>query len=196
MMEENHQLMLGKLISGQTKSRISMEKYHSKVLKKMAKEGKNVEQRQNQLKRELQELLTIQDLKVGTHFSQVDRNKIFKQAHRFSQVDRYIAFFQHREMKSSHNDSIMKLCKDHYQLVLELQTKHHEHIYDALNKLMETNHAGHTKALDEIHDREVNDLKKKMDAQSRDHMKVLGKKHKDKQELSRYIHFFILGIKN
>ncbi|XP_059176401.1 1-phosphatidylinositol 4,5-bisphosphate phosphodiesterase classes I and II-like isoform X4 [Physella acuta] len=154
MMEENHQLMLGKLISGQTKSRISMEKYHSKVLKKMAKEGKNVEQRQNQLKRELQELLTIQDLK-------------------------------HREMKASHNESIMKLCKDHYQLVLDLQTKHHEHIYDALHKLMETNHAGHTKALDEIHDREVNDLKKKMDAQSRDHMKVLGKKHKDKQELSR-----------
>ncbi|CAL1539426.1 unnamed protein product [Lymnaea stagnalis] len=154
MMEEHHQLALGKLISSQTKSRISMEKYHSKVLKKMAKEGKNVEQKQNQLKGELQELLTIQDLK-------------------------------HREMKATHNMSVMKLCKEHYQLEMEVKSRHHEHMFDVLAKLMETNHAGHARSLDEIHDREVTELKKNMDAKSRDHMKLLGKKHKDKQELSR-----------
>ncbi|XP_055878917.1 1-phosphatidylinositol 4,5-bisphosphate phosphodiesterase beta-1-like isoform X4 [Biomphalaria glabrata] len=154
MLEEQHQMLLGKLISNQTKTRISMEKNHSKVLKKVAKEGKNVEQKQNQLKGELQELLTIQDLK-------------------------------HREMKASHSRSMLKLCKEHCQLELEVKSRHHEHIYDVLAKLMEANHSGHAKTLDEIHDREVKELKNRMDAKSRDHMKQLGKKHKDKQELSR-----------
>lgn len=67
-MEEQHQVVLGKLISNQTKSRIAMEKNHSKILKKMAKEGKDTEEKQNQLKGELQELLNIQDVKVDHFF--------------------------------------------------------------------------------------------------------------------------------
>ena len=41
--------------------------------------------------------------------------------------------------------------------------------------------------LDELHDRDVLDLKKKLDAQNRDEMKSLTKKSKDKSELDRYI---------
>ena len=41
-----------------------MERQHSKVLKKLAKEGKPTEQKQDQLKGELQELLNVQDIKV------------------------------------------------------------------------------------------------------------------------------------
>lgn len=97
--------------------------------------------------------------------------------------------FQHREMKASHSRSMLKLCKEHCQLELEVKSRHHEHIYDVLAKLMEANHSGHAKTLDEIHDREVKELKNRMDAKSRDHMKQLGKKHKDKQELSRSVSF-------
>lgn len=39
--------------------------------------------------------------------------------------------------------------------------------------------------LDEIHDREVQELKKKLDAQNREEMKTLTKNHKDKSELDR-----------
>ena len=39
--------------------------------------------------------------------------------------------------------------------------------------------------LDSIHDKEVTDLKKKLDAQNREEMKSLAKKHKDKNELQR-----------
>lgn len=88
-------------------------------------------------------------------------------------------------MKAFHARNMMKLCKQHYQLVLEVQNRHHGCIYDILQKLMEDNHSAHAKALEEIHDSEVTELKKKMDLQSREHMKILGKKHKDKQELSR-----------
>lgn len=88
-------------------------------------------------------------------------------------------------MKAAYANSVMKVCKEHFMMELELQRKHHDHIYDVLQKLMEANHAAHAKALDEIHDKEVTELKKIMDSQSREIMKELGKKHKDKQELSR-----------
>ena len=39
--------------------------------------------------------------------------------------------------------------------------------------------------LDEIHSQEVGELMKNMDIMSKENMKRLGKKHKDKQELSR-----------
>lgn len=39
--------------------------------------------------------------------------------------------------------------------------------------------------LDEIHNREVAELTKKLDAQNRDEMKTLAKNHKDKSELDR-----------
>ena len=42
------------------------------------------------------------------------------------------------------------------------------------------------KCLDEIHDKEVGELKKKLDLQNREEMKLLAKKHKDKNELARY----------
>ena len=43
------------------------------------------------------------------------------------------------------------------------------------------------KRLDEIHDKEVAELKKKLDAHNREEMKVLAKKHKDKSELDRLV---------
>ncbi|CAG5124299.1 unnamed protein product, partial [Candidula unifasciata] len=153
-MEEQHQFFLGKLISGQTKARISVEKRHSKILRKMAKEGIETEEKQNLLKKEMQELLTIQDQK-------------------------------HQDVKAAYSFTVKNICKEHYHMELELKTRHHDQIYDVLHKLMEANHAAHAKALDEIHEKEVIELKKKMDYQSREYMKILGKKHKDKQELSR-----------
>ena len=42
------------------------------------------------------------------------------------------------------------------------------------------------KRLDDIHDKEVTELKKKLDGQNREEMKALAKKHKDKSELDRY----------
>ncbi|RUS73878.1 hypothetical protein EGW08_018364 [Elysia chlorotica] len=153
-LEVQQQVAVDKLISSQTKTRISMDKHHSKILKKMAKEGKSTEQKQNQLKGELQELLTIQDLK-------------------------------HREMKASQAKALLVLGKEHFQMELDVEARHHEAMYDVLHTIMEADHASHVKMLNGIHDSEVTELMKKMDVQNREHMKMLSKKHKDKQELSR-----------
>ncbi|XP_070179515.1 1-phosphatidylinositol 4,5-bisphosphate phosphodiesterase classes I and II-like [Littorina saxatilis] len=92
---------------------------------------------------------------------------------------------EHREMKYKHADVMMGMSKDHFQVELEVYKRHHNAIYDALYEVMTANHNCHKKALDEIHDRDVVELKKAMDPQIREHMKQLAKKHKDKQELSR-----------
>ena len=42
------------------------------------------------------------------------------------------------------------------------------------------------KRLDDLHDKEVAELKKKLDGLSREEMKSLAKRHKDKSELSRW----------
>ena len=89
-------------------------------------------------------------------------------------------------MKYKHADNLMTMGRDHAQAELEVFKRHHGTVYDALFEVMTANHNCHKKALQEIHDRDVVELKKAMDPQIREHMKQLAKKHKDKQELSRY----------
>ena len=94
--------------------------------------------------------------------------------------------FQHREMKYKHAEVMMAMSRNHFQAELEVYKRHHNAIYEALLEVMAANHNCHRKALEEIHDRDVVELKKAMDPQLREHMKQLAKKHKDKQELSRW----------
>ncbi|XP_067682324.1 1-phosphatidylinositol 4,5-bisphosphate phosphodiesterase beta-1-like isoform X2 [Haliotis asinina] len=92
---------------------------------------------------------------------------------------------QIRELKQNQTQIYVALCKDHYQAEMNIYLRHHDAIYSSLQQLFDASQASHNKRLEELHDREVGELKKKMDQQNREHMKVLAKKHKDKQELSR-----------
>lgn len=92
---------------------------------------------------------------------------------------------QHREMKYKHSEVMLNMGRGHLEAELEISKRGHGAIYDVLTEVMTANHNCHKKALEEIHDRDVVDLKKAMDPQIREHMKTLAKKHKDKQELSR-----------
>ena len=87
------------------------------------------------------------------------------------------------------------LCRTRLENELDLMLKYHLQLYDLLRTLMETNQEQQLKKLMDIHDKEVVELKKKLDVQSRDEMKQLAKKHKDKFELQRYVHLkYILRI--
>lgn len=92
---------------------------------------------------------------------------------------------QHREMKYQHIQKYVALTRDQYQAEMDLFLQHHEPVYEALAAVMASNHECHQKALDEVHARDVVELQKAMDPQFREQMKMLAKKHKDKQELSR-----------
>lgn len=79
----------------------------------------------------------------------------------------------------------MELCKAHAKAELDLHLKYHPMLYDTLESLANNSKETQLKVLDNIHEKEVTDLKKKLDTQNREEMKNLAKKHKDKNELAR-----------
>ena len=83
--------------------------------------------------------------------------------------------------------ALLSLLRAQYAAELELYQRLHPQLYDSLDLLAVHSMAAQMKRLDDIHDKEVMDLKKKLDGQNRDEMKVLAKKHKDKSELDRYV---------
>ena len=91
-------------------------------------------------------------------------------------------------MKQAQTEDYIALCKEQYKLELDIHLKYHQFLYDTLNTQTMAFHDSQMQELDDIHDHEVGELKKKLDGQSREEMKALAKKHKDKNELSRFIH--------
>ena len=78
------------------------------------------------------------------------------------------------------------MCRDHYRAELEMQLCHQTSVFIMLERLA----AGHRdtvmSTLDNIHDRQVQQLKRNMDTGNKDEMKQLAAKFSDKQELARY----------
>jgi hypothetical protein len=91
-----------------------------------------------------------------------------------------------QELKKNQAAKMVQLCKEQYQSELDLHLKYHPLLYDTLETIISTSYTNQLSRLDEVHDKEVGELKKKLDIQNREEMKVLAKKHKDKNELARF----------
>ena len=90
-------------------------------------------------------------------------------------------------MKRSHIAAMLELFREQCTTELDLMMRYHPQLYDLMEQLIDVSRDQQLKKLDEIHDKEVMELKKKLDGLSREEMKMLAKKHKDKSELSRYV---------
>ncbi|XP_060592659.1 1-phosphatidylinositol 4,5-bisphosphate phosphodiesterase beta-1-like isoform X3 [Ruditapes philippinarum] len=88
-------------------------------------------------------------------------------------------------LRQSHAETFVAMCKSHFQSDLDVNMKHSDPIYEALRKVMDQNHKEHEQRLKVIHDQEVKDLTKRMDAQTKEEMRNLQKKHRDKQAFNR-----------
>ncbi|XP_053374625.1 1-phosphatidylinositol 4,5-bisphosphate phosphodiesterase beta-1-like isoform X2 [Mercenaria mercenaria] len=88
-------------------------------------------------------------------------------------------------LRKSHAETFVAMCKSHFQSEVDVCMKHSDPIYDALRKVMDQNHKEHEQRLKVIHDQEVKDLTKRMDAQTKEEMRNLQKKHRDKQAFNR-----------
>lgn len=84
-----------------------------------------------------------------------------------------------------YNQNVLSLKKDLYKAELELQEKYHEPLYNAIEKAMQLSQAAQFEQLQTLHDKVVNDLKKRMETQTKDQMLNLSRRHKDKNELAR-----------
>ncbi|GFS91481.1 1-phosphatidylinositol 4,5-bisphosphate phosphodiesterase classes I and II [Trichonephila clavipes] len=92
---------------------------------------------------------------------------------------------QLEDLRKNFNQTMLALSKEHLNAELEICSKYQEPLYSALNKVMLQSQSAQVQMLHSLHDREVSELMKRLDAQTKEEMKNLSKKHKDKNELSR-----------
>ena len=82
---------------------------------------------------------------------------------------------------------MMALCKEHYKTESDMASHYVLLLNSALSNAINLRQEALLKQLDDIHDHEVSDLRKKLDTYNHDEMKALAKKHKEKNELSRHV---------
>ncbi|XP_037772909.1 1-phosphatidylinositol 4,5-bisphosphate phosphodiesterase classes I and II-like isoform X6 [Penaeus monodon] len=90
-----------------------------------------------------------------------------------------------QEEDKLHKTSLCELSMEHLIAEKKLQEKFHDTIYAALDKAMKMSQAEQLKKLQTIHDKQVEDIKRRTEEQHREKRKGLGKTTVDKEELSR-----------
>ncbi|XP_076463725.1 1-phosphatidylinositol 4,5-bisphosphate phosphodiesterase beta-1-like [Babylonia areolata] len=142
MMEEQHQIQLDKLIAAQTKARISMEKLHTKTLKKMQKNKEDSEGKKQVFMGELQGLLQAQGQELrGTKYKHADVMMALNRDHLQAQLDvhkrhhsaLYDALFE--AMAASQAAHRKRLDETHAHDVLELKKKRDPQIREHMKLL-------------------------------------------------------------
>ena len=84
-------------------------------------------------------------------------------------------------------EGMMSLCREHYKTDTDVTCRYVILLNNALAHAIDLRQEALLNQLDDIHDREVSELKKKLDIYNREEMKALAKKHKEKNELSRQV---------
>ncbi|XP_052768513.1 1-phosphatidylinositol 4,5-bisphosphate phosphodiesterase beta-1-like isoform X1 [Mya arenaria] len=92
---------------------------------------------------------------------------------------------QLKGLRKSHAEVYVAMCRDQFQAELEVHMKHSGPIYDTLQTVMDQDHRDHEQRFKAIHDHEVKELTKRMEVQTKEEMRALQKKSKDKQAFSR-----------
>jgi len=86
----------------------------------------------------------------------------------------------------------MSLCCQHYREELEMQLSHQSSLCVTLERLAATHRDRLVLNLDNIHDKQVQQLRRQMDTGNKDEMKLLSAMYSDKHELARYPYTLLL----
>lgn len=89
------------------------------------------------------------------------------------------------ELQKSHNLAMLNITKEQYRAEMDIQQKYIDSLFGAIEKSMQASQAAQMQQLQDLHDREVSELMKRLEAQTKEEMRNLNKKHKDKNELDR-----------
>ncbi|XP_068231336.1 1-phosphatidylinositol 4,5-bisphosphate phosphodiesterase classes I and II isoform X3 [Palaemon carinicauda] len=90
-----------------------------------------------------------------------------------------------QEQDKAHQRSLNEIMQSQLIAEKKLQEKYHELIFTALDKAMRMSQAAQVKTLQALHDKQVEDIKRRAEEQHREKRKGLGKTTTDKEELSR-----------
>ncbi|XP_055938969.1 1-phosphatidylinositol 4,5-bisphosphate phosphodiesterase classes I and II-like isoform X2 [Argiope bruennichi] len=166
-----------------------------KVTSKLEKELQALKKKQERIREREMEILLAKEAKLLRHLEPLNsrtHNRCWnprRQPKRVGEVDTPIVSPDQRakleELRKNFNQTMLALSKEHLNAELEICSKYQEPLYSALSKVMQQSQAAQVQQLHSLHDREVSELMKRLDAQTKEEMKNLSKKHKDKNELSR-----------
>src|SRR6218665_2716906 len=90
--------------------------------------------------------------------------------------------------QQQHLDDLMQTCREHHKAEFELQMSFEPMLNGKLEQLAGAWKEGVLARINKIHDHEVIELKKQLDGHNWEDMKALAKKHRDKNELARYMY--------
>lgn len=86
-----------------------------------------------------------------------------------------------------HKNEMLSLCQEQLRQELDLELSILPLQCVKLEQLLSVSREGHLAKLNKIYEKEVAELKKKVDSQNWEEMKALAKRHKDKNELARHV---------
>lgn len=165
--------------------RIEFEKSEEKLRKKFDKERQNLIQQHEKRKSQLQKSHSKLVKKYST-------NKPFEPTGTFKREStQELGSIQEeldtrvQELEKSYQASYNELEQASLTAEKKLKEKFHELIYSSLDKAMKMSQAAQLKTLQTLHDKQVDDIKRRTEEQHREKRKGLGKTTGDKEELSR-----------
>ncbi|GJQ77553.1 putative PLC-beta C terminal [Trypoxylus dichotomus] len=95
------------------------------------------------------------------------------------------AMDQQPVIKRSESERLLAVNRDFVTQERELREKYHEAIFSTAEKIMQTSQGNQIKALKAQFDMEIMELMRRLQADRRDQVKALAKKHRDRDELVR-----------
>lgn len=119
---------------------------------------------------------------ITRHFSRILKHKNKRDFDEISTED------QQKKMEDLHKDykqTMLAINKEQFRIEMELNKKYNDTMYTAIDKAMQISQKAQLDYLKGLHDREVGELMKRLEIQTKEEMKTLSKKHTDKNELSR-----------
>ncbi|XP_069955490.1 1-phosphatidylinositol 4,5-bisphosphate phosphodiesterase classes I and II isoform X4 [Cherax quadricarinatus] len=165
--------------------RIELEKNIDKLRKKYEKERQNLTQQQEKRRSQLQKSHSKLVKKYSANKGIEPTGTVKRESTQElgSMQEELEARLQ--ELEKSYQASLNELGQAILLAEKKLQEKYHEPIYSALDKAMKMSQGAQLKTLQTLHDKQVDDIKRRTEEAHREKRKGLGKTTGDKEELSR-----------
>ncbi|KAK7073957.1 hypothetical protein SK128_018494, partial [Halocaridina rubra] len=166
--------------------KVELEKNLEKLQKKFEKEQQNLAQQQEKRRSQLQKSHTklVKKYSSSKGSEPAGAGPMKEGSQELSTMQEELEE-RLEDLDKSYQASLNELMQTHIIAEKKLQEKYHEPIFSALDKAMKMSQTSQLKTLQALHDKQVEDIKRRAEEQHREKRKGLGKTTCDKEELSR-----------
>ncbi|XP_068231342.1 1-phosphatidylinositol 4,5-bisphosphate phosphodiesterase classes I and II isoform X9 [Palaemon carinicauda] len=164
--------------------KVELEKNLEKLRKKLEKDQQNLIQQHEKKRSQLQKSYSKLVKKISTKGIEPSGPVKKEGSQELSTMQEELEE-KLQEQDKAHQRSLNEIMQSQLIAEKKLQEKYHELIFTALDKAMRMSQAAQVKTLQALHDKQVEDIKRRAEEQHREKRKGLGKTTTDKEELSR-----------